>query len=216
MCQQWAGPDWYHVGFECASPSPYKSHGPTVAHSNPRPHLDRLAIWDAAMTPLLIHQLIPIHTNQCPYISRALSRWSHPCSLGNKVHLQALFYPTSWLISANFDTNSFCHVWFQQKSFLRSITCKSFNRSTLSENAIESRCKSLDISHWRKGSHQHKVASFSQDIDLKRHLMRHSNTKPFSCPVCKKCFVQRAQMKRHLQETCDKQAAAALRAQFQV
>ncbi len=45
MGQQWVGPDGAHVGFEWASPSPCESHGPTVAHGNPRRDLDGLAIW---------------------------------------------------------------------------------------------------------------------------------------------------------------------------
>ena len=46
MGQQWVGPDGAHVGFEWASPSPCESHGPTVAHGNPRRDLDGLAIWE--------------------------------------------------------------------------------------------------------------------------------------------------------------------------
>ncbi len=46
MGQQWVGPDGAHVGFEWARPSPCESHGPTVAHGNPRRDLDGLAIWD--------------------------------------------------------------------------------------------------------------------------------------------------------------------------
>ncbi len=38
-------PDGAHVGFEWASPSPRESHGPTVAHGNPRRDLGGLAIW---------------------------------------------------------------------------------------------------------------------------------------------------------------------------
>ncbi len=48
--QQWAGPGGAYVGFEWASPSPRKSHGPTVAHGNPRRDLDGLAIWAASNT----------------------------------------------------------------------------------------------------------------------------------------------------------------------
>ena len=49
MGQQWVGPDGAHVGFEWASPSPCESHGPTVAHGNPRRDLDGLAIWDGPL-----------------------------------------------------------------------------------------------------------------------------------------------------------------------
>ena len=44
--QQWAGPGGAQVGYEWASPSPYKSHRPTVAHGNPGRDLDGLAMWE--------------------------------------------------------------------------------------------------------------------------------------------------------------------------
>ncbi len=47
--QQWAGLGGAHVGFKWDSPSPRKTHGPTVAHGNPRRDLDGLAICDNAL-----------------------------------------------------------------------------------------------------------------------------------------------------------------------
>ena len=58
MGQQWARPGGAHVGFQWASPSQCKSHGPTVAHGNHGWDLDGLAIW-VSISPATMPLICP-------------------------------------------------------------------------------------------------------------------------------------------------------------